>query len=292
MFSFFKNLFHTDKLVEVNSEVKVADEVNTQLTINKDTQQNTLININVGTLVGYNYNEDILLGLENANKNSKLLGEEVKKLLNSNNISLEDVKGKIQNPEFLLAITEVAKASYIESNEEKRQTLANLVYKKITSNENFESIILSQAIKVIGTLSEEQLKCLALIFLLRSQYIINNIKVEELNDFFEKYIMPLININEELLSIVGMGIYSSGCAITFTWGSSAADFFPKIEYDNPTNYPADDLLRSKINNYETLREMWQISAIQAAHLTPVGKCIAHSYLYAKTGIIIDWKNDK
>lgn len=294
VFSIFNKFLNLEKIIDAKVENKIADTVKNQLaeniTLNTgNSKQFVLITQNIKNIVGYDLQEDAAIGLQNGNKHQQLFAQDLQKLLNNNNISLENIKEKTQAPEFILAMTDAAKASYIESNEEKRQTLANLVYKKITVNDDFESLVLSQAIKVIGTLSEEQLKCLALIFLLHSKYIINNIKVDDLNDFSGKYITPLIDIHEESWELIGMGMYSSGCATTFTWALVASNFFPKIDNNNNENYPADDLLRSKIDNYETLRKLFQIRAFGHACLTPVGKYIAHSYLYTKTGLIIDWK---
>lgn len=291
VFSIFNKLFNIEKIIDAKVENKIADTVKNQIaeqfTVNTDnSKQLVLINQNTTNLVGYDFQQALAIGLQNGNKNSQLLGQELQQKLQSNKISQEVIETRLQDPDFLVSITDASKAGYTESNIEKRKILADLLFNKITNHSDLENLILSQSIKAITSLTEEHLKCLSIILILRSEYIKKSLKDDELNDFFNKFILPLTDLNSNKVGSIGMGLYTAGCATTFSFGSRAYGFFPHDEQNYDEKFQTE-LIKSKINKFDELIKIWTPSSINCAQLTAIGNCIGQKYLELKTGLVID-----
>lgn len=293
VFSVFKNLINIDKLIEAKVADTVKNQVAEQLTVNTDnSKQLVLINQNINNLVGADFQHALAIGLQNGNQNLQLLSQEFQKISNANSLPQELIETKLQDPENIVAIIDASKASYTETNIEKRKILADLLFNKINTEDDFENLVLSQAIKTMTSLTEEHLKLISLIFLLYSGYILKFVLDDELNNFFNKFILPLINIDTNKVELIGMGLYTAGCATAFSWGSKAFQFFPRKENQSYDEKRLTEAIKSKIDKYDELAKIWEPSPIQAAHLTAVGKCIGQKYLELKTGIVIDWEKSE
>lgn len=257
LFNIFGSLFKGELKNNINTEFKAADEINNNLMTYNDKSSKiyNALTINIANLVGCTPEQSISDGLLIGNNNQQLLGLDVQNLLKVNNISQETVDKQLRNPELLVAITDASKIGYKESNINKRKILADLIYNKIAVNDEFESLILSQSIKAIEFLTENQLKILALIFLLHSTYFkkLQFTNWNELNIYFNETIIHLIDINLDSAKNECMNLFTSGCLITFTFGTSADSFFNPII----ANFIKKPLERDKIDSLNLSQIVFQ-----------------------------------
>ena len=277
---------------DIKGEMKVADKVVNQIggtTNNNDYSNNAIVNQNfyISVIPNINCAEGITNALKLGNENALLVGNDVQKLLSDNGITETQIQEKLSNPDVLATIAEANKIAYKTNDIDKRKILADLIYQKITTDIDEESNTLSLAVKAIENLTNNHLKAISFIYLFQSKHVINNINVSELDNYHEKYLKQLMNINENLLGDIGRTVIASGCAVTYTFGGDIYLHLPKgLWVDNRYNFHpqiSPDLrsLVAKLNSF------WHKLDTTSASLTPLGKCLGQKYLYNVFGIIVN-----
>lgn len=276
---------------DIKGEMKVADKVVNQIggtTNNNDYSNNAIVNQNfyISVIPNINCTESITNALKLGNENALLVGNEVQKLLSDNGITETQIQEKLSNPDVLATIAEANKIAYKTNDIDKRKILADLIYQKITTDIDEESNTLSLAIKTMENLTNNHLKAVSFLYLFESKFVLNHITVSELNSFYNKYIMPLIDITESYLGDIGRTIIASGCAITYTYGDDIYYLLPEdlwiSNYEFRPDIDADT--RSLVTQ---LNSFWNELDITSAFLTPLGKYLGQKYLYNVFGIIFN-----
>ena len=287
-------LVNTDAKINAKAEIKASENMHNQFggttTYNNNDnskqilQQNFIINV----LPGTNVDESIKKALSYGNKNAKEVGIEVKKLLKENNISEEKVKEILSNPEVLSTIAKANEVAYTTNDDENKKILSDLIYSKIVATDDEYSNALSQAIVLMKNLTKNHLKIVAFIYLLQSKYLKYNTNAKNFIEFYDKYIVNLINIPDKKLSDLGSAVLGNGLAVAYTLGWNVISFLPNNFYDALDGRYIDDIdIKSKIS---TLDATCNRLGISSSFLTPVGKCIGYCYLKDVLGLEVIYKD--
>ena len=220
---------------DIKGEMKVADKVVNQIggtTNNNDYSNNAILNQNfyISVIPNINCAEGITNALKLGNENALLVGNEVQKLLSDNGITETQIQEKLSNPDVLATIAEANKIAYTTDDVQKRKILADLIYSKIISTEDFESTILSYSINILPKTTENQLKVLSLLYILKSDYF-ENIPISSLEEFqlvYKNLITPLLEFKTQHPEKEIFNLYSIGCIVV----SMAEAFLNKKYFAN------------------------------------------------------------
>lgn len=284
-------LANVNAKADIKAQAKVAENMHTQFggTTNVDNSQSQVIqqNYQITILPGINPTNAILKAIKLGNQNANLVGEDLQKLLTDNNISREYVSERLENPEILSTIAKANKIAYITNDIEKRKILSDLIYSKISAEETETSNTLSLAIKALENFTKNHLKVIALLYLVRSDYIRKNVKYSEFKDFYDNYIAKLIDFPIELAYGFGSTIIANGAAVTHTFGSDINTSLPESLVKINNEYRKDISLDLKSIS-EKLSFVWKKLGISAAFLTPLGECLGQKYLSDILGLDIQW----
>lgn len=220
-------LLNLNAKADIKAEAKVADNIinHNQLggTTNNNYSSVQIFN-KIDVIQNYSFENLIQQAITSANENQLKIAEAVRAIAQRENITLEQLMDKISNPENCVAMLEANKLACLVDNEMNRQTLASLICKKITTNDNFESLIYSRAIKVMEYLTENQLKILSLLNLVQSDFM-NEIKVinwQEFSNMYKQNFFPLTDINSNHLKSEYYNLFANGCLST-----SLMNIFPR-----------------------------------------------------------------
>lgn len=276
---------------DIKGEMKVADKVVNQIggtTNNNDYSSNAIVNQNfyISVIPNINFAGVITNACEQGNENALLVGKEVQKLLSDNGITETQIQEKLSNPDILATMAEANKIAYKTNDIDKRKILADLIYQKITTDINEESSTLSLAIKAMESLTNNHLKVIAFIYLLRSKYIRNNISYSQFCEFYSKYITKLIDFPFDKATDLGITVIANGMAVTYTFGSDVYDFLPEVFKCNSGN-PHPEVSPESRGYVAHLASLWTKLGMGSAYLTPLGKCLGQMYLYNVFGIIVN-----
>ena len=274
---------------------KVTDNLTTQIGTTNNTIDNRQIIIkpeySINVLNGINCDEAIRNALCLGNEHSLSVGKFVQELLDSNNVSNELIQEKLSNPEVLSTIAEANKIAYTTDNVVKRKVLADLIYDKIKSDEDEESNTLSLAIKTIESLTESHLKAIAFLYLFCSNYVKKNVKYEDFEDFYNKYIYKLIDIPIDNMRPIGLNMIASGAAVSLTvYAAEVATYLPS--YFDKINGNYHNGLPPKYRSIAShLESVWKKFKFGAVFLTPQGEYIAKNYLATVLNLYISENGD-
>ena len=292
------NLVHIkptgDVGIVVKPSLKVADNLQLQAPINSNNDNRQVIvkqEFNISVMGNINCEESIKTALSLGNNSALIVGENVQKLLSDSGISEKEIQERLSNPEVLSTIAEANKIAYTTNNVAKRKVLADLIYEKIKFDEDEESNTLSLAIKTIESLTESHLKAIAFMYLFRSNYVKNNVKYEDFEDFYNNYIYKLIDIPIDNMRPVGLNMIASGSAVSLSvFATDAAmylpNYFDKINGHYHTGLPPK--YRSIASHLESV---WDKLEFGAMFLTPQGEYIAKNYLATVLNLYISENED-
>ncbi len=281
---------------ELNTELKAADNIHTQIggTTNYNNDNSQIINQNyeVTILQHIDCSDAIIKALSHGNENAKMLNDDLKILLDKNGISNVYIQEKMKNPELLYTIAKANEIAYITNDIERRKILADLIYNKFVTEDDENSIILSQAITIMKNLTKSHLKIIAFLYLFQSNYVKNNTNSKNFIEFYNKYIANLIDIPFNKLQELGINIIGNGVVVSFTFAWDITSYLPKSFYDELTgklyDIPID--IKSKIGHLDSI---WKELATSSSKLTSVGKCIGKTYLHDILGLeVIENNNQK
>ncbi len=259
--------------VNAKADIKGCETINNQFggkTYNNDNSISQVINQNyyINILPELNPTEAIKTAIALGNQNAKSVGELVEEELQNSNILKEQVKEKLKNPEILSAIAEANKIAYTESDEDKQKVLAKLICEKFKSNESFEQIVYSEAIKTIPKLTLFQIKLLYIV----AVFIYCKIPFETKEEVIQ-HIQNLcnyiddININQTNIEHL---IYSGVVERRIMFAN-----FQKV-----LKKQHDESQYNEIKNNEFIvkfEKFWNESFLKSILLTSVGKAIAITY---------------
>lgn len=281
---------------DVKSEVKVADKLHTQIggttnNVDNSCKQVLTQNFNIAIIQNIESIESRVKAISSGNENARLIGQEIQKLLSDNGIPEAKVKEKLSNPEVLYSIANANNIAYTTDNVAKRKVLADLVYEKIKSDEDEESNILSLAIKTIESLTESHLKAIAFMYLFRSNYVKNNVKYEDFENFYNNYVYKLIDIPIDNMRHVGLNMIASGSAVSLSvFATYAAMYLPN--YFDKINGQYHSELPPKYRGIAShLESVWDKLEFGAIFLTPQGEYIAKNYLVTVLNLYISENED-
>lgn len=279
--------------INAKADIKAADTINNQFggTTNVDNSNQQIIhqNFNIAILPSINCNEAIQKAFLLGNDNANIVGAEVLKMLSDNGIADAQIQEKLSNPEVLSTIAEANKIAYTANEIQKRKILSDLIYSKISEDETEASNTLSLAIKALENFTENHLKVISLLYLVRSDYIKKNVKYSEFKSFYENYIAKLIDFPIELAYGFGSTIIANGAAVTFTFGSDINKFLPESLVKINNEYRKDISLELKSIS-EHLSFVWNKLKISSAFSTPLGECLGQKYLSDILGLNITMEN--
>ena len=280
---------------DIKSEVKVADKLHTQIggtTNNVDNSCKQVITQNFITIIqNAETIETRVKAISSGNENARLVEQEIQKLLSDNCIPEAKVKEKLSNPEVLYSILNANNIAYKTDNIAKRKVLADLVYEKIKSDEDEESNTLSLAIKTLESLTESHLKAIAFMYLFRSNYVKNNVKYEDFEDFYNKYIYKLIDIPIDNMRPIGLNMIASGAAVSLTvYATEVAIYLPNY-FDKVNGHYHSGLPPKYRSIASHLESVWDKLEFGAMFLTPQGEYIAKNYLATVLNLYISENED-
>lgn len=197
---------------DINAKAQLANSVHNQLGGTTNYENKYTINI----LNNINLDNSVKTAIAGANQNSLITDQLLQKLLNNKNIPTEQIQKELENPEKCITIANANRIACLINNLSLQQSLAQLICKKLIAQDDFESLNLTQAIKAMEYLTENQLKILSLFYLLQSDFF-NNLNVaswQELQNIFQKIIHPLIDINSKHLRLEYENLFANGCLTT------------------------------------------------------------------------------
>lgn len=281
---------------DIKSQVKVADKLHTQIggtTNNVDNSCKQVItqNFNIAIIQNLETIASRTKALSSGNENARLVEQEIQKLLSDNCIPETKVQEKLSNPEVLYSIAKANNIAYTTDNVAKRKVLADLIYEKIKSDADEESNTLSLAIKTIESLTESHLKAIAFMYLFRSNYVKNNVKYEDFEDFYNNYIYRLIDIPIDNMRPVGLNMIASGSAVSLSvFATDAAMYLPNY-FDKINGHYHSGLPPKYRSIASHLESVWDKLEFGAIFLTPQGEYIAKNYLATVLNLYISENED-
>lgn len=257
---------------DIKNELKAADTIHNQVggTTNYSNSNNQVItqNFYVNILPNINPDKAIQEALALGNENAKSIGTFVDRELQKANISQEQIEEKLKAPEVLSTIAEANKIAYTESNEDKQKVLANLICEKLKSEESFEQVVYSEAIKVMSKLTLLQVKLLYVVALWIYCGIPNK-GMEETITFIKECLNIIDNENINKTNIEHL-LYS-GVAERRTIFVEFKQVFESKKANVSYNDIKDDEYVIKFEGF------WNNSNLKTILLTSVGKAIAITY---------------
>lgn len=281
---------------DIKSEVKVADKLHTQIggttnNVDNSSKQVNAQNLHITIIQNIGTIESRAKAISSGNENALLVEQEIQKLLSDNCIPEAKVKEKLSNPEVLYSIANANKIAYTTDNIAKRKVLADLVYEKIKSDEDEESNALSLAIKTIENLTESHLKAIAFLYLFCSNYVKKNVKYEDFEDFYNKYIYKLIDIPIDNMRPIGLNMIASGAAVSLTvYAAEVATYLPSY-FDKVNGHYHSGLPPKYRSIASHLESVWKKFKFGAVFLTPQGEYIAKNYLATVLNLYISENED-
>lgn len=214
------------------------------------------------------------------------MGENIQDLFKLNNIPQESINEKLTNPEILMSLAEGNKIAYKTSDIDKRKILANLIFQKITSEDDELSNTLSLSIKAMENLTNNHLKTIAFLYLINSNYIKNKISYDEFKNFYNDYILKLIDIPIKDAAGIGRTIIANGAAVTYTFGWDIFGHLPEGLSKKSGQYNRD--VNPDIRGIvESLSHFWNSLGTSSAVLTPLGECLGKMYLFNVLGLNVE-----
>lgn len=283
-------LMNNEANVDINTKFADSIENKTQVacTNNVDNSKKEIFvqNVNQTILLSFNNQDSINKALSVGNNNARLVGENIQDLFKLNNIPQESINEKLTNPEILMSLAEGNKIAYKTSDIDKRKILANLIFQKITSEDDELSNTLSLSIKAMENLTNNHLKTIAFLYLINSNYIKNKISYDEFKNFYNDYILKLIDIPIKDAAGIGRTIIANGAAVTYTFGWDIFGHLPEGLSKKSGQYNRD--VNPDIRGIvESLSHFWNSLGTSSAVLTPLGECLGKMYLFNVLGLNVE-----
>lgn len=278
---------------KTNVEGKLADKFDTNIkfggTTNNVDNSSIINNVSINILPSYDYKEDIISALSYANNNVLEIKKLLERLLSANNVSPSAINDKLQNPEVLLAVAEAQKIGYTTNDIVKKETLANLIYKKITTDEDLASHTLTSAIKSLEVFTTTHLEVIAFLYLFCSGYVKKNVTTQSFNDFYNKYIVKLINFQNLQMWNLGKTIIANGAAVIYPLSCDIFNYLPSGLAKKNGKYSEEISieLRAIIEN---LSYIWSELGTSSVSLTELGQCLGKQYLETILKLQVDYEN--
>lgn len=274
---------------DIKGEIKAADTMHTHFGGNTNYNDNstTLLqqNFSINILPNLNLSQAIVNALSCGNENAKLAGEELCKLLVNNNISEEKIQEHFSHPENLATLANANEVIYKTSDSGKRHILINLIYQKITSDEDIEEAnILSLAIKEMDILTNNHIKALGFLYLVKSGYL-KSFSLDRLIEFKTNVLDNIINFKKYSPKTIGAFLSSTRTISDAHVGWGISSYLPQILVSDCKNGKVID------EQFLSLSKLWDDLGFTGSYITPVGKCIAQIYLFEKFNICIDDNNN-
>lgn len=273
----------------VKGEIKAADTMHTHFGGNTNYNDNstTLLqqNFSINILPNLNLSQAIINALSCGNENAKLAGEEIHKLLMNNNVSEEKIQEHLSYPENLATLASANEIIYKTSNPEKRHILSNLIYKKISSDDDIEEAnILTLAIKEMDILTNNHIKALAFLYLIKSGYL-KNFSIDKLIEFKSNVLVKIADFKKYSPKTIGEFLSSTRTISDAHVGWGISSYLPQILVPDCRNGKVID------KQFLSLSKLWDDLGFTGSYITPVGKCIAQIYLFENFNICIGDNNN-
>lgn len=268
---------HNNNLGLVNANADIKADVKLSATMNTQFGNTYQDNRNVTIVQGITY-EDMQVCVNTViNEKIALLKADLEeKLLPEQLNQLKDNVGVIAS------YREVISISAIKNDKDFDQILSDTLKDRIESDDTDYQNTCAQAISVIGKFTKNHLKLLALFYIYRSEYLKNFTSIEQFIDFYNQYMVQLVDIPLDNIMNIGLPIIANGCAVTYTFGSSFSDFFNKDVQEAIkellSGKPLTEEEQKQKNVIDKLTKVWDDSRLASAFPTPVGKCIGNKYL--------------
>jgi len=241
-FSWFKSLFekisisfHWSKKNSPTTNTKIGTNIEKQLIINQGISPEQFHQINESVLKIVD--DRINIYRETFKLDAKLVFNERLKdfkefLLNRTHSLSELDYERFKEPDMQLKIIEATNLSGRISDSNRRELLANLVIRRIknenTKNQELTDIVYNEAISTIDKLTLNQLKTIALCFLLHYTKHNNITSLKEMDNYFNKYIGPFLDIKKSESEF--QHIVYSGCGSISIGSWDIVNIF-KANYD-------------------------------------------------------------
>ena len=274
---------------DVKGEIKAADTMHTHFggTTNYNDNSKSILqqNFSINILPNLNLSQAIVNALLCGNENAKLASEELSKLFANNNISEEKIQEHLSSPQNLATLATANEVIYKTSDSEKRHILTNLIYKKITSDDDVEEAnILSLAIKEMDILTNNHIKALGFLYLIKSGYL-KNFSLDKLIEFKTNVLDNIINFKNYNPRTIGEFLSSTRTIADAHLGWGISRYLPQILVSDGKNGKVID------EQFLSLSKLWDDLGFTGSYITPVGKCITRIYLFEKFNICIDDNNN-
>lgn len=265
------NLGLANANADIKADVRLADTMNMQF---GNTYQD---NRNVTIVQGITYEDMQVCVKAVINEKIALLKADLEeKLLPEQLNQLKDNVGVIASYREAISI------SAMKNDEDFDKILSATLKDRIASDDTDYQNTCAQAISIIGKFTKNHLKLLSLFYIYRSNHLKNFTSIEQFMDFYNQYIVQLVDIPLDNIMNIGLPIIANGCAVTYTFGSDFSNFFNKevkaaikeLASGKPLN---EEELKQK-NAIDKLTKIWNDSRLTSAFPTPVGTCIGNKYL--------------
>lgn len=270
-------------LVNTNVDAKVAENIQNNANIGCIQDNSTKIiepNFHIHVMHSINCNDSIKNALALGNEYAKMVGESVATLLSNNGISETQIQEKLSNPEILKAISKANEIAYVTNDTEKRKILSDLIYNKLTVDDNESSNILTLAIREIDILTINHIKALSFLFIIKSNYL-KNYSVEELKAFQNKYLIKILDFGNSNVKNIGNFLSSTRTISDAHIGHGIASYLPQILTNKDENVKTID------KEFEQLSNIWNILGFTGSYITPIGECIAQRYLFDTYSLFVE-----
>lgn len=283
-------LMNNEANVDINTKFADNIENKTQIacTNNVDNSKKEILVQNFYSVIMSNFNnqDSINKALGIGNNNAQIVGKKIQDLIELNNISQENINEKLANPEILMSLAEGNRIAYKTSDTNKRKILADLIFQKITSEDDELSNTLSLGIKTMENLTNNHLKTIAFLYLIHSNYIKNKISYDEFKNFYYDYIVKLIDFPIKDAAGIGRTIIANGAAVTYTFGWDIFGHLPERLSKKSGQYGSD--VNPDIRGItENLSHFWNSLGTTSAVLTPLGECLGKMYLFNILGLSVE-----
>lgn len=142
----------------------------------------------------------------------------------------EDIQ-KVSDPDFQFVLNSSVIQAGRKDEQELRENLAYLLVERIkNSNDNLRSIVYNEAIETIGKLTQDELKIIALTFLLRYTKFTEVENLQDLNNLLARVTSPFLNFkntNAEFQHIEYTGCGSIGFG-SWNYLDSIVNSYPEL----------------------------------------------------------------
>lgn len=289
--NFFSSIFRFFENFDVSLlRVKICDKLVLHSQIGQKIQNNrtNLIEQNFYAPIIGNINiaPSVIEALNSGNKNAIDVQSGVDEALQKGIITVDKILSVLKRPKYLATLADANKIVYSTSDIDMKKVLSKLVVELISSDVDDDTQAISLAIKMMESLTINQIKAIAFLKLVRSNYLKEKISYSEFKGFYNNILSKLIDFPEKLRSGISTSIFACGAVVSRGYAGEIYPYLCKgLQKEN-------GMFHNKVNPEERvmvehLNVVYSYLAFGNALLTPQGHLIGEIYLKDILGLKFD-----